>query len=205
MTPAKEATFIALWQKGLTTDAIAQRLGTKEGAARSRAYTLQQQGKIQPRPKEGRRERRRPSDLPPRAVAQAPALRLLKERFRYALKAVDGDYTAIPARFDSPALDCGFLLVPIASAHYDSRLIALRNLSLAAKYDRHTTHQVGISIARRNADYMIDWFYASFPWFHDADLDARLRENYPFQPVRESPEPRYQFCTEKLRTDLIPR
>jgi hypothetical protein len=66
MTPAEEARFIALWQEGLTTDAIAQQLGIAAGTARSRAYTLQQQGKIAPRPKGGRRQR----TLPP---AQAPA------------------------------------------------------------------------------------------------------------------------------------
>jgi hypothetical protein len=140
-------------------------------------------------------------------LAQLPrsALRLLKERFRFALKAVDDDRIAIPARFVFPALDCGFLLVPIASAHFDSRLIALQNLSLAAKYDRHTTHQVGISIARRNADYIIDWFYASFPWSHNAVLERCLRENYPFRPMRVSPEPRYQFSAEKLRQNGLLR
>jgi transposase len=53
MTPVDEATFIELWQQGLTTDAIAQRLGIKAGMARSRADSLQQAGKIQPRPRGG--------------------------------------------------------------------------------------------------------------------------------------------------------
>jgi hypothetical protein len=57
MTPAEETRFIALWQQGLTTDAIAQQLGIVAGTARSRAYTLQQQGKIGPRPRGGRRQR----------------------------------------------------------------------------------------------------------------------------------------------------
>jgi hypothetical protein len=57
MTPADEARFINLWQEGLTTDAIAEALGIPQGTARSRAYTLQQQGKIAPRPKGGRRTR----------------------------------------------------------------------------------------------------------------------------------------------------
>jgi hypothetical protein len=58
MTPADEARFIALWQQGLTTDAIAQQLGLKAGTARSRAYTLQQRGLIMPRPKGGNRRDR---------------------------------------------------------------------------------------------------------------------------------------------------
>ena len=61
MTPAEEARFIALWQEGLTCPEIAQRLGIPPGTARSRAYTLQQQGKIQPRPRGGRRIQARAS------------------------------------------------------------------------------------------------------------------------------------------------
>jgi hypothetical protein len=57
MTPAgeTEAEFIALWNEGLTTAAIAERLGIAPGTARSRAYTLQQRGLILPRPKGSRR------------------------------------------------------------------------------------------------------------------------------------------------------
>jgi hypothetical protein len=49
MTPAEEASFVELWGQGLTTDAIAAALGIPKGTACSRAYALQQAGKIQPR------------------------------------------------------------------------------------------------------------------------------------------------------------
>jgi len=49
MTPADEAAFIALWQEGLTTAAMAERLGVPTGTVKSRSYTLVRQGKIQPR------------------------------------------------------------------------------------------------------------------------------------------------------------
>ena len=62
MTPAEEAEFIALWTQGLTTAAIAARLDIPEGTARSRAYALQQQGKIAARPRGGRRTRRAAPD-----------------------------------------------------------------------------------------------------------------------------------------------
>ncbi len=39
MTPADEISFVALWQQGLETAAIAQALGIPPGTARSRAYT----------------------------------------------------------------------------------------------------------------------------------------------------------------------
>jgi hypothetical protein len=54
MTPADEATFIARWLQGLETAAIAAALGIPPGTAHCRAYTLQQQEKIQPRPRGGR-------------------------------------------------------------------------------------------------------------------------------------------------------
>jgi DNA-binding transcriptional MocR family regulator len=78
MTPADEARFIALWQEGLTTEAIAQQLGIAAGTARSRAYTLQQQGKIQPRPRGGPRARRvvqarGSGDRPPSTVDPGPS------------------------------------------------------------------------------------------------------------------------------------
>jgi hypothetical protein len=57
MTSTEEAEFIRLWAQGLTITAIAAALEIPEGTARSRAYTLQQRGLIQPRPKGGRRQR----------------------------------------------------------------------------------------------------------------------------------------------------
>jgi hypothetical protein len=54
MTPAEaEAEFIALWQQGLETAAIAARLGIKAATAQSRVHRLQQRGLIQPRPRGG--------------------------------------------------------------------------------------------------------------------------------------------------------
>jgi hypothetical protein len=51
--PADEARFIALWNAGTETAAIAQQLGIPRGTVSSRAHTLVRQGKIQPRPKGG--------------------------------------------------------------------------------------------------------------------------------------------------------
>jgi hypothetical protein len=66
MTPAEEPRFIALGNQGLTTAAIAERLEIPEGTARSRAYTLQQPGKMAARPKGGKRTRRTAPDPPER-------------------------------------------------------------------------------------------------------------------------------------------
>jgi hypothetical protein len=54
MTPEDEAHFITLWQQGMDTAAIAAALGIPAGTARSRAYTLQQQGRSSLAPGEAR-------------------------------------------------------------------------------------------------------------------------------------------------------
>jgi hypothetical protein len=76
MTPAEEDRFITLWSQGLTQTAIAAQLGIPPGTARSRAYTLQQQGKIQPRPRGGaspkqKAQTRVPAEGPPSTVHPA--------------------------------------------------------------------------------------------------------------------------------------
>jgi hypothetical protein len=54
MTPTDEATFITLWQQGLSHEAMAQRLGCPVGTIKSSAHRLQQQGVIEPRGRGGR-------------------------------------------------------------------------------------------------------------------------------------------------------
>lgn len=55
MARAWEAEFIRLWEAGATQADIATALGIAAGTARSRAYTLQQEGKLALRPRGGRR------------------------------------------------------------------------------------------------------------------------------------------------------
>jgi DNA-binding transcriptional MocR family regulator len=78
MTPADEARFIALWNAGTATAALAKQLGIPRGTAGSRAHALQRQGKIQPRPKGGKyplqRRQRRQEELPaPQVPPISPA------------------------------------------------------------------------------------------------------------------------------------
>jgi hypothetical protein len=53
MTPAEEARFIELWNTGTEQAAMGRQLGIPRGTVSSRAYALQRQGKIQPRPRGG--------------------------------------------------------------------------------------------------------------------------------------------------------
>jgi DNA-directed RNA polymerase specialized sigma24 family protein len=69
VTPADEATFIALWQQGASQQELAAHLGVPVGTIKSRASALARQGKIQARPKGGAYPRQR------RQAAMAPVQR----------------------------------------------------------------------------------------------------------------------------------
>jgi hypothetical protein len=71
MTPADEAEFIQLWQQGLETMAIAQRLGVPRGTVAPRAHTLVCQGKIQPRPMSGAYPRQKRPSVPVQRPVQS--------------------------------------------------------------------------------------------------------------------------------------
>ena len=53
MTSTEEQAFIALWQQGLSHDAMAQQLGIPIGTVKSRAHTRAHAGKLTPRPRGG--------------------------------------------------------------------------------------------------------------------------------------------------------
>jgi DNA-binding transcriptional MocR family regulator len=75
MTPAAEATFIALWQQGASYRTIAQALRCPLGTVASRTAALVAQGKITPRPR-GRAKGRPvdpPADRPPSTVHGPPS------------------------------------------------------------------------------------------------------------------------------------
>jgi DNA-binding transcriptional MocR family regulator len=88
VTPADEATFIALWQQGTGQQELAARLGVPIGTIKSRASALARQEKIQARPKGGAYPRQRhqaqqeeapsavhrpPVDRPPSTVDHGPS------------------------------------------------------------------------------------------------------------------------------------
>jgi DNA-binding transcriptional MocR family regulator len=73
MTSAGEAEFIALWNEGLEIAVMAQRLDIPKGTVQSRPHRLQQQGKIQPRPRGGVYPSQRALARQERAPTQAPA------------------------------------------------------------------------------------------------------------------------------------
>ena len=112
----------------------------------------------------------------------------------------------IPARFVSPALDCGVVVVPVATKHLANRRVALGNFSTLAKYEQRTAAQIGIAIAKVGADVLIDWFYLESPWANDEKIEAALRgDPYPFRRMSASALPRYQFEAHDLRRSGLVR
>jgi hypothetical protein len=66
VTGNAEVQFIALWQRGVETPAIAAALGISFAAAQSRARRLQQRGLIAPRPRGGSYPSQQAKSRPPR-------------------------------------------------------------------------------------------------------------------------------------------
>jgi hypothetical protein len=126
-------------------------------------------------------------------------LKLLKERLKSALTAVAEDRVELPARFVSPRLNCGVVVVPVATPHFSNRQVALRNFSILAKYERRTVMQIGIAVAKQRADFIIDWYYLEYPWSYDEEIEEALRDKYPFRQMSSGTVPRYDFDANQLR------
>jgi hypothetical protein len=92
MTPTEEAEFITLWQQGASYRELAQALGCPLGTVASRSAALAAQGKIQPRPRGGRRAKTPPEGAP------APVQRPVQSIDTGAVSSVD---TGAVQRFDT--------------------------------------------------------------------------------------------------------
>ncbi|MCX6598925.1 MAG: hypothetical protein NTV70_21440 [Acidobacteria bacterium] len=95
----------------------------------------------------------------------------------------------IPARLKG-ANGTGFLVIPIHQGAFDTRLDALNNLSIAAKYDWRLDRQIGLSVARDGSEVELDWCYLDGPWQQDVEIESALTKAYPF---RQTPEPRIEY------------
>jgi len=126
-------------------------------------------------------------------------LQSLKSRIRLALDAVLEDRFEKPWRFVSSRLNCGVLINPVVKKLYKKRLSFLKNYCRAAKYEQRTKHQIGISIALFDTDFLIEWSLTSFPWQPDPNIDKLLFQNNPLRPLRTTTAPLYSFSSDALR------
>jgi hypothetical protein len=117
-------------------------------------------------------------------------LAAFKERFAWEYC---GDRVLPPSRFASDRTGCGFVFVPLPPDPAIHAPTALRNLTVAAKYDLKVDRCVGL-VFRRDGEYrLVDWMHQSHPWARDPELEALLAESSPFGPKRLEVVPTYTF------------
>ncbi len=120
-------------------------------------------------------------------------LKLLKDRIYLCLKKARENELFWPTRFVVQRTGCGFLVLPLTHNHLKDRQEALIALANLAKYDQKCERQVGMSIVCDGADVLIDWIFIEGPHVHNPQTEDYLREQSPFQPLRDSRVPRYRF------------
>lgn len=120
-------------------------------------------------------------------------LREVKERILLSLNVARRDEFEPPYRVTSPNTGCGFLFIPMSRDMIPSRSIGHQNLAYASKYEQQLERQVSASFAFDGEDYLIEWMYLDAPWQHDPEIEARLKEAYPFRPLREHDANRYNL------------
>jgi hypothetical protein len=120
-------------------------------------------------------------------------LKLFKERFELAKANAMKNEFAKPYRMTIPDR-VGFVFVPITQDMIARRTQGLSNFTLAHKYDQKLSKCIGLSISPENDEFFyVEWCYIEAPWEFDEAIDKRLKENFPFRPVREHYVPTYVF------------
>lgn len=114
-----------------------------------------------------------------------------KLRINLCIERAAQDEFALPYRFSNPSTDCGFVFVPVMSEMSghpvwdEMKVRAITNFTLLHKYDQKLGRCVGVMVAKIGSNFDIQWCFAEFDWREDAELAAKLEENFPFRPVTE--------------------
>jgi hypothetical protein len=115
------------------------------------------------------------------------AFRTLRD---WALEKAGGEDPEMPRRMRVPGRETGFVVFPIPDGQFDNRITALKNLTMAAKYDWKLDRQIGLAVSRIGDEVEIDWMMAHYPREPDPELDRTLESNYPF---RQEPVPKVDY------------
>jgi len=128
------------------------------------------------------------------ALLKRGELREFKSRFQLALSNARANTFARPYRMAIPRTGCGFVFVPLTNETIPVRTKGLQNFTFAHKYEMKLSKCVGVSIADDVEGYFgAEWLYLEFPWEHHPAMEAALKENNPFRPIREAELPSYAF------------
>lgn len=125
--------------------------------------------------------------------------REVKRRIRLCIEKVQRNEFAQPYRLAFRDTDCGFVFVPVDSElvqHPDwpnIKVRGLENFMRAHKHDQRLGKCVGVQVSKEGPHMDIYWGLIEFPWTEDPVMDALLRENFPFRPVREGWVPGYML------------
>lgn len=128
------------------------------------------------------------------AGLQRHELREFRRLFLDALENTRSDKLTPPYGMVS-SRGCGFVFIPMTRELYQSREIALQNLTEAYKYLRHLSKCIGVAIGdvRSDRSFVAHWCYLSSAWKQDGEWDKVLTENNPFRPTKIVKVPLYKF------------
>jgi hypothetical protein len=128
------------------------------------------------------------------ALLKRGELREFKSRFQFSLDKARAGTFARPLRMAIPRTDCGFVFIPLAKETIPLRKKGLQNFTLAHKYEMKLSKCIGVSIADDlEGRFGAEWIYMEFPWEHDPAIEAALKENNPFHPIRAAELPGYAY------------
>ena len=112
-------------------------------------------------------------------------LKEFKKRYLLSIEKVKSNEFVWPYRFSCPALDLGFVFVPLTTEHMPKQRDNLINMTTDHKYDQRLTKCIGISFQRNSQNYCdIGWCFMDKPWQYDEKIESSLKQCYPFRKVR---------------------
>lgn len=130
------------------------------------------------------------------AALSRTELTQFRERFDLVLTATTKAQFKAPLRMISES-GCGFLFLAVPPEKAGGRLKGLENLTLGSKYEQRLERHVGVVMSPDGDELQIDWAYVRSPWRYDPEIEALLKTNNPFLPLRSKLVPRYTFDGEK--------
>ena len=94
----------------------------------------------------------------------------------------------------TPRTDCGFVFIPLTEQLAAVRETALKNLTLACKYDLKVSKCVGATFSPDEGGWFsVEWWHSEHPWKYDEEIERALKRDYPFREVSATEFPRYDF------------
>ena len=120
-------------------------------------------------------------------------LRKIRERILLSLEMARKDEFQFPYRITAPSTGCGFLFIPMTKDMIAHRSNGHQNLAYASKYEQKLGRQVSASFAFDGEDYLIEWMYLDASWQYNAEMEKRLKESYPFRPLKAQDIKRYNL------------